>query len=73
MPTRIQYCVPAVAGTATAFGSEHAICVRLPQLPVNTATITLEKTAWVAPEDVKVEGPDERAIIYRGGETIEPR
>jgi dihydroorotase len=41
------------------------------KLPVNTATITLEKTAWVAPEDVKVEGPDERAIIYRGGETIE--
>ncbi len=41
------------------------------KLPVNTETITLEKTSWVAPEEVKVEGPDERALIYRGGETIE--
>jgi dihydroorotase len=41
------------------------------KLPVNTDTITLEKIPWVAPEDVKVEGPDERAIVYRGGETIE--
>lgn len=36
----------------------------------NTATITLEKTPWTAPEDVKVEGPEERALVYRGGETI---
>ena len=41
------------------------------KLPVNTETITLEKIPWVAPEEVKVEGPDERAIVYRGGETIE--
>jgi dihydroorotase len=41
------------------------------KLPVNTATITLEKTPWVAPEEVKIDGPDERAIVYRGGETIE--
>jgi dihydroorotase len=41
------------------------------RLPVNTDTITLEKIPWVAPEEVKVEGPDERALIYRGGETIE--
>ncbi len=41
------------------------------KLPVNTETITLEKTPWVAPEEVKVDGPDERAIVYRGGETIE--
>ena len=41
------------------------------KLPVNTETITLEKTSWVAPEEVKVEGPDERALVYRGGETIE--
>ena len=41
------------------------------KMPVNTDTITLEKISWVAPEEVKVEGPDERAIIYRGGETIE--
>jgi dihydroorotase len=41
------------------------------KLPVNTETITLEKIPWVAPEEVQVEGPDERAIVYRGGETIE--
>jgi dihydroorotase len=41
------------------------------KLSVNSGTITLEKTPWVAPEDVKVDGPDERAIVYRGGETIE--
>jgi len=40
-------------------------------MPVNTDTITLEKIPWVAPEEVKVEGPDERALVYRGGETIE--
>mgnify|MGYP003694650445 CR=1 FL=1 len=26
---------------------------------------------WTAPEEVKVEGPDEKALVYRGGETIE--
>ncbi len=41
------------------------------KLPLNTGTVTLEKSAWVAPEEVKVDGPDERAIVYRGGETIE--
>jgi dihydroorotase len=41
------------------------------KLPLNSGTITLEKTPWVAPEHVKVDGPDERAIVYRGGETIE--
>jgi dihydroorotase len=39
-------------------------------LPPNDETITLEKTPWTAPEEVKVPGPDERALIYRGGETI---
>jgi dihydroorotase len=39
-------------------------------LPPNDETITLEKTSWTAPEEVKVPGPDERALIYRGGETI---
>jgi dihydroorotase len=42
-------------------------------LPPNTETITLEKSAWSAPEEVAVEGPDERALVYRGGETIEWR
>jgi dihydroorotase len=41
------------------------------RLPPNEERITLEKAAWTAPEDVKVEGPDEKALVYRGGETIE--
>jgi dihydroorotase len=41
------------------------------RLPVNNEKITLEKSSWTAPEEVKVDGPDEKALIYRGGETIE--
>jgi dihydroorotase len=41
------------------------------RLPPNEGTITLEKSPWTALPEVKVEGPDERALIYRGGETIE--
>src|SRR5205823_1416642 len=41
------------------------------RLPVNETTITLEKSPWTPPQEVKVEGPDEKALIYRGGETIE--
>ena len=41
------------------------------RLPPNEERITLEKSPWTAPEEVKVEGPDEKALIYRGGETIE--
>jgi dihydroorotase len=41
------------------------------RLPPNEERITLEKTAWTAPAEVKVEGPDEKALVYRGGETIE--
>ena len=43
------------------------------RLPPNEGTITLEKSSWTAPEEVKVEGPDERALVYRGGETIDWR
>jgi hypothetical protein len=25
----------------------------------------------VPPEEIKVEGPDERALIYKGGETVQ--
>lgn len=39
-------------------------------LEPNEETITLEKTDWTAPEAVKVEGPEEQAIVYRGGENI---
>jgi dihydroorotase len=42
-------------------------------LPVNEDTITLEKSSWTVPEDIAVEGPDERVVVYRGGETIEWR
>ena len=41
------------------------------RLPPNEERITLEKTSWTAPEEVKVEGPDEKAMVYRGGEAIE--
>ena len=41
------------------------------RLPPNTETITLERTGWTAPEEVEVDGPDERALIHRGGETIQ--
>jgi dihydroorotase len=42
-------------------------------LPPNTETITLEQGSWTAPEEVRIAGPDERALVYRGGETIEWR
>jgi dihydroorotase len=42
-------------------------------LAPNAATITLERSPWTGPEEVKVEGPADRALIYRGGETIEWR
>jgi dihydroorotase len=41
------------------------------RLPPNEERITLEKSPWTAPQEVNVDGPDERALIYRGGETIE--
>lgn len=43
------------------------------KLPPNEERITLEKASWTVPEEVKVAGPDERALVYRGGETIEWR
>jgi dihydroorotase len=41
------------------------------KLPPNNETITIEKSPWTAPQEVKVEGPDDKALVYRGGETIE--
>jgi dihydroorotase len=41
------------------------------RLPANQDTITLEKSTWTAPSEVRVEGPDEKALVYRGGEAIE--
>jgi dihydroorotase len=40
-------------------------------LKPNDETITLERRPWAAPEEIKVAGPDERALIYRGGETLQ--
>jgi dihydroorotase len=40
------------------------------RLPPNEDKIALEKSPWTAPPEVKVPGPDERALVYRGGETI---
>jgi dihydroorotase len=40
------------------------------RLPPNERTLTLERTSWVAPEDILVPGAEERALIYRGGEVI---
>lgn len=42
-------------------------------LEPNTETITLERSSWTAPEEVKFDGPEERALVYRGGEQIEWR
>jgi dihydroorotase len=39
-------------------------------LAPNEETITLERQNWTAPEEILVEGPEERALIYRGGESI---
>jgi len=39
-------------------------------LEPNSETITLEKADWTAPEAVMVAGPEEKALVYRGGETI---
>ena len=61
----------AILESAIFAASRWPDWVKVQKLPLNTGTITLEKTSWVAPEAVKVDGPDERAIVYRGGETIE--
>lgn len=42
-------------------------------LAPNQDTITLEEQAWTVPEEVKVDGPEERALVHRGGETIKWR
>jgi dihydroorotase len=42
-------------------------------LSPNNDAITLEAVPWTAPEEVRVDGPEERALVYRGGESIEWR
>jgi dihydroorotase len=43
------------------------------RLPANEETITLERSPWTAPEEIEVDGPETRVLVYRGGETIEWR
>jgi dihydroorotase len=40
------------------------------RLPANEETITLERSPWTVPEEAKVEGPEERVLVYHGGETM---
>jgi dihydroorotase len=42
-------------------------------MPPNRETITLVKEAWMVPEEITVDGPDERALIHYGGETLQWR
>jgi len=41
------------------------------RLPANTETITLERSVWTAPEEIRIDGTEERALVHRGGETIQ--
>jgi len=41
------------------------------RLPPNEDRILLTKSPWTAPVEIEVAGPDERTLLYRGGETIE--
>jgi dihydroorotase len=38
---------------------------------VNSETITLERSQWTAPEEIRIDGPEERALVHRGGEKIQ--
>ena len=40
-------------------------------LKPNEGTITLERRPWTIPEEIKVDGPEETVLVYRGGETME--
>jgi dihydroorotase len=41
------------------------------RLPANSETISLERFAWTAPEEIRIDGPEERALVHRGGETMQ--
>jgi dihydroorotase len=41
------------------------------RLPANSETISLERFAWIAPEEIRIDGPEERALVHRGGETMQ--
>jgi hypothetical protein len=39
--------------------------------PPNEERIAREKIRWTAPDELTVEGPDGKALVYRGAEAIE--
>ncbi len=39
-------------------------------LAPNTDTVTLVRSDWMAPDEIPVAGPEERVMVYRGGETV---
>lgn len=40
-------------------------------LAPNAETITLERKPWRIPEEIRVDGPEERVLVYRGGEMLD--
>ena len=42
-------------------------------LEPNAQSLTLERTTWTAPEEVLIDGPEKKALVFRGGEVIEWR
>jgi hypothetical protein len=39
--------------------------------PPNEERIAREKIRWTAPDELKVEGPEGKTLVYRGAEAIE--
>jgi len=60
--------VLTAADAAEAFASRNGPMHY--RLPLNQETITLEKSPWTAPEEMIIDGPEERAMIYRGDEPM---
>lgn len=59
-----EYALDKLEAFASLNGPKHY------RLPANGETITLERAEWTAPDEVKVDGPEERALVHRGGEKI---
>jgi len=73
-PVAIESYARTFAAEGRLDALERFACLNGPRhygLEPNRETITLERSSWIAPEEVKVDGPDERALVFRGGETIE--
>jgi dihydroorotase len=73
-PVAIESYAKVFAAAGKLDKLEAFACLNAPRhygLEPNSETITLEQSAWTAPEEIPVEGPEERALVFRGGETIE--